>query len=86
MFSLLKIGSHTNVKKLSLPYYLPLAGRRIFGFIPFLRVLARWEMQTASLRVWTRVSMSISYVDNNSTTSASRHSEYVTRKSVSMFK
>ena len=36
-------------------------GERIIGFIPFPRVLALFEMQTASSRIWTRVADSISY-------------------------
>ena len=44
-------------KEPSLPYYLPIAGARIVNFIPFLRVLVQYEMQTTS-------SMPIFY-DNN---------------------
>ena len=40
---------------LSLPYYLPIAGGRIIGFIPFPRVLVLCEMQSVSSRIWTRV-------------------------------
>ena len=43
------------VKKSSLPYYLPIAGGRILGFIPFLRVLVLCEMQTASFRILNSV-------------------------------
>ena len=51
------------------PYYLPiLAGGRIFGFIPFPRVLVLWEMQSISSRIWTRVTVSISCDDNHYTT------------------
>ena len=35
----------------SLPYYLPIAGGRIIGFIPFPRVLVQCEMQLA----WSRI-------------------------------
>ena len=35
----------------SLPYYLPIAGGRIIGFIPFPRVLVLCEMQSASSRI-----------------------------------
>ena len=54
-----------------LPYYLPIAGGRIIGFIPFPRVLVLCEMQSVSSRIWTRVAMSISYDDNHYTTSTS---------------
>ena len=52
-------------QRASLPYYLPIAGGRIIGFIPFPRVLALCEMQTPSPRVWTRITNSISYNDNH---------------------
>ena len=39
----------------SLSYYLPIAGRRTTGFIPFPGVLVLCEIQTASSRVWTRI-------------------------------
>ena len=35
----------------SLPYYLPIAGGRIIGFIPFPRVLVQCEMQLALSRI-----------------------------------
>ena len=38
-----------------MPCYLPITEKRIFGFIPFIGVLARFEIQTASFRIWTRV-------------------------------
>ena len=47
----------------SLPYYLPIAGGRIIRFIPFPRVLVLCEMQSVSSRIWTRVTVSISYDD-----------------------
>ena len=37
----------------SLPYYLPIAGGRIIGFIPFPRVLVLCEMQLVFSRIWT---------------------------------
>ena len=49
----------------SLPYYLPIAGGRIIGFIPFPRVLVLCEMQSVSSRIWTRDSVSISHDDNH---------------------
>ena len=58
----------TKAEEPSLPYYLPIAGGRIIGFIPFSRVLELCEMQSASTRIWTRIAMSISYDDNHYTT------------------
>ena len=55
----------------SLPYYLPIAGGRIIGLIPFPRVLVLCEMQSVSSRIWTRVAVSISYDDNHYTTGTS---------------
>ena len=43
----------------SLPYYLPIAGGRIIGCIPFPMVLVLCEMQSVSSRIWTRVAASI---------------------------
>ena len=63
-FSFSESGYHTKIKEPNLPYYLPIAGGRIVGFIPFLRVLALREKPTASFRIWTLFTMSISY-DNN---------------------
>ena len=51
-------GHHMKVKEHSLSNYLPMAGRRRLGCIPLC------EMQTASSRFWTRVTVSISK-DNN---------------------
>ena len=56
----------------SLPYYLPIAGGRIIGFIPFPRVLVLCEMQSVSSRIWTRVAVFISYDDNHYTPGTSR--------------
>ena len=58
----------TKAEEPSLLYYLPIAGGRIIGFIPFPRVLVLCEMQSVSSRIWTRVAVSISYDDNNYTT------------------
>ena len=44
-------GWHTKVKEPSLLYYLSIAEERIVRFIPFPRVLALCEMQTASLKI-----------------------------------
>ena len=46
----------------NLPYYLPRSGKRIVGFIPFQNVLDLCQMQKASFRIRTRVTVSISYV------------------------
>ena len=51
----------------SLSYYLPIAGGGMIGFIPFPRVFVLCEMQSASSRIWTRIAVSISYVDNHYT-------------------
>ena len=51
--------------------YLPIAGGRIIGFIPFLRVFVLCEMYSVSSRIWTRVAESISYDDNHYTTGTS---------------
>ena len=61
----------TKAEEPSLSYYLPNAGGRIIGFIPFPRVLVLCEMQSVSSRIWTRVALSISYDDNNYTTGTS---------------
>ena len=45
----------------SLPYYLPIAGGRLFGFMPFPRVLVLCEMQSILSGIWTRVTVPISY-------------------------
>ena len=55
----------------SLSYYLPIAGGRIMGFIPFPRVLVLCEMQSVSSRIWTRIAVFISYGDNDYTTGTS---------------
>ena len=50
--------------------FLPIAGGRMVGFIPFTRVLVLCEMQTASSRIWTLVTVSISCNGNHYTTNA----------------
>ena len=57
----------TKAEEPSLSYYLPIAGGRIIGFIPFPRVLVLCEMQSVSSRIWNRVAVFISYDDNNYT-------------------
>ena len=61
----------TKAEEPSLSYYLPIAGGRIFGFIPFPRVLVLCEMQSVSSMIWTRVAVSISNDDNDYTTGTS---------------
>ena len=58
----------TKAEEPSLPYYLSIAGWRLIGFIPFPRVLALCEMQSVTSRIWTHVTVSISYDDNYYTT------------------
>ena len=67
-FSFSQTYWHTKVKEPSLLYYLPIAEGRIFGFMPFLRILMVYEMQLASSMIWTHFTMSISYDDNHYTT------------------
>ena len=45
------------VKEPSLPYYLPIAGERITGFIFFVRVFMLCEVQTSSVQTWVTVSI-----------------------------
>ena len=54
-----------------LSYYLPIAGGRIIGFIPFPRVLVLCEMQSVSSRILTRIAVFISCGDNDNTTGTS---------------
>ena len=68
VFLLLDKLNITKAEEPSLPYYLPITGERIIGFIPFPRVLVLCEMQSVSFRIWTRVAVSISYDDNHYTT------------------
>ena len=66
------------VEEPSLPYYFPIAGGIIVGFIPFPGIQMLCEMQLALSRIWTRVTVSISYSDNHQTISTSMHEfEYV---------
>ena len=62
----------TKAEEPSLRYYLPIAGGRIIGFMPFLRVLVLCEMQSDSSKFWTHVAMSISYDDNHYATGTSK--------------
>ena len=63
-FSFSKTGCHNTVEEPSLPNYYPIDGVRIIGF---LRVLVLRKMQTASSRIWSWVSMSISSDGNYDT-------------------
>ena len=66
-----KTSCLTKAEEPSISYYLPIAGGRIIGFIPFPRVLVQCEMQSVSSKIWTRVAVSISYNDNHYTTGTS---------------
>ena len=79
-FSFSKTSCLTKAEEPSLSNYLPIAGGRIIGFIPFSRVLVLCEMQSISSRIWTRVSVSISYNDNHYTTGTSVCFESFARK------
>ena len=70
-FSFSKTSCLPKAEEPRLPYHLPIAGGRIIGFILFPRVLVLCEMQSVSSRIWTRVTVSISYDDNYYTTSTS---------------
>ena len=70
-FSFFLTSCITKTEETSLPYYLPIAGGWIIGFIPFPRVLVLSEMQSASSRIRTRVAVSISY-DTHYTTGTSK--------------
>ena len=70
-FSFSSTSCLTKAEEHSLPYYLPIAGGRIIGFIPFPRVLVLCEMQSVSSRIWARVAVYISYDDNHYTTGTS---------------
>ena len=61
----------TKAEEPSLSYYLPIAGGRRIGFIPFPRVLVLCEMLSVSSKIWTRNAVSISDDDNRNTTGAS---------------
>ena len=67
-FSFSLTSGLTKAEEPSLPHYLPIAGGRIIGFIPFPSVLVLCEMQSVSSRIWTRFAVSISYDDNHYTT------------------
>ena len=56
----------TKAEEPSLPYYLPIAGGRIIGFIPFPKYV-----KCNQSRIWTRVAVSNSCDDNHYTTGTS---------------
>ena len=56
-----KTPCYTMVEETSQPYYLPLAGDIIAAFIPFPMILELCEMPTASYRIWTQFTKSISH-------------------------
>ena len=70
-FSFSSTSCLTKAEEPRLPYYLPIAGGRIIGFIPFPRVLVQCEMQSVSSRIRTRVAVFNSYDDKHYTTSTS---------------
>ena len=55
---------------------MPQSGRRMVGFISFPRILVLCEMQSTSSRIWTRVTVSISYYDSHYTTSIDKWLQY----------
>ena len=57
-FSFSTTGCHIKVKDHSLPNYLPIAGEKVHIFP---RVLTLCEMQIASSKIWTQVTVLISY-------------------------
>ena len=61
-------GCLTMAKETSLQYYLPIAGERIIGFIPFPRILVLYEIHLVSSWILTCVAVPISYDDNHYTT------------------
>ena len=65
VFSFSLTSCLTKAEKTSLPYYLPIAGGRIIGFIPSPMELVLCEMQSVLSRIWTRVAVFISYDDNH---------------------
>ena len=56
-------GCHINVKGPNLPHNLHIDKERKITFIPVPKILALYEMQTASSSIWTQVAVSISNDD-----------------------
>ena len=77
-FSFSKTSCLTKAEEPSLSYYLPIAGGRIIGFIPFPRVLVLCEKNQS--RIWTRVAVSNSDDDNHYTTGTSNIAFFFTFK------
>ena len=67
-FSYSETDCLTMVREPNLPNYLPIAGRKVTGFISFPSLLVLCEMQFASSRIWNVVALSIFYDDNYYTT------------------
>ena len=67
-------GYYTGIKKPSGPFCFPIPGGWIVGYIPILRVLALFDMQTTSFWIWTQITVSISIdiadISRDQTTSA----------------
>ena len=76
-FPLSWTGCLANSKEPSLPYYLSIARERRDGFMHFPKALAQSEIQTASTRIWTQVTDSISYDDNHYAKHTSYNMRYV---------
>ena len=66
-FSFSYTGSLTKFKYFSLTSYSPLAEGRSYGFMPFFKALPQRETKTASSKIWTLITASISYDDRHST-------------------
>ena len=60
-FSFSETSCLTKAEEPNIPYYLPIAGWIIIGFIPFARVLVQCEVPSVSSRIWICVTVSISY-------------------------
>ena len=78
-FSFSKTSCLTKAEEISLSYYLPIAGGRIVRFIPFPRVLVLCEMLSVSSRIWTRITVSISYDVNDYITGTIRLLSVISR-------
>ena len=63
LFCFLCRRDHSNVKESNLPNYLVISGGRIMEFIYFPGVLALYEMNITSPRIWIRVTDSTPYKD-----------------------
>ena len=70
-FSFSLTGCHTKVKDPGWPYYLLIARGRIVGFISFPRILVLYQMQTASSKFWTQITVFFSNANIHYTMSTS---------------